>query len=83
MNLGTSSPQGCRVGSRAHGRPRRDPVSGTLPGGTPYAASDPHLLLWVHGAEVDNFLTAHLAYGRHALDHLEYGMSPISTRTSD
>jgi uncharacterized protein (DUF2236 family) len=58
-------------------------VSGTMPGGTPYAASDPHLLLWAHVAEVDGFLTGHQLYGRHPLDHLEYGMSPISKRTSD
>ena len=46
-----------------HGR-----VSGTMPDGTPYAASDPHLLGWVHVAEVDSFLRAHTAYGRHPLD---------------
>src|SRR3990170_2901596 len=28
-------------------------VTGTLPDGTPYAASDPHLLKWVHIAEID------------------------------
>jgi len=45
-----------------------DRVSGTMPDGTPYAASDPHLLGWVHVAEVDSFLRAHTAYGRHPLD---------------
>ena len=45
-----------------------DRVSGTLPDGTSYAASDPHLLLWVHVAEVDSFLTAHQAYGKPPLD---------------
>ena len=45
-----------------------DRVSGTLPDGTPYAASDPHLLLWVHVAEVDSFLTAHQVYGKRPLD---------------
>lgn len=39
-------------------------VVGTLPDGTPYAASDPHLLAWVHAAEIDSFLRAHDAYGR-------------------
>ena len=34
-------------------------VTGTMPDGTPYAASDPHLLAWVHVAEVDSFLRAH------------------------
>ena len=43
-------------------------VSGTMDDGTPYAASDPHLLLWVHVAEIDSFLRAHQAYGRHPLD---------------
>ncbi len=43
-------------------------VTGTLPDGTPYAASDPHLLRWVHVAEVDSFLRAHTIYGRTPLD---------------
>lgn len=38
-------------------------VTGTMPDGTPYAASDPHLLRWVHVAEVDSFLRAHTVYG--------------------
>ena len=45
-----------------------DRVTGTLPDGTPYAASDPHLLLWVHVAEVDSFLAAHQVYGKRPLD---------------
>src|SRR4051794_11720906 len=48
-----------------------DRITGTMPDGTPYAASDPHLLLWVHVAEVDSFLTAHQAYGKHPLDRAE------------
>ena len=43
-------------------------ISGTLPDGTEYSASDPHLLAWVHAAEVDSFLGAHQAYGQHPLD---------------
>ncbi|MGL5809313.1 MAG: oxygenase MpaB family protein [Nocardioides sp.] len=43
-------------------------VTGTLPDGTPYAASDPHLLAWIHAAEVDSFLCAHQAFGAHPLD---------------
>jgi uncharacterized protein (DUF2236 family) len=38
-------------------------VVGVLDDGTPYAASDPHLLGWVHVAEVDSFLRAHTVYG--------------------
>jgi uncharacterized protein (DUF2236 family) len=48
-----------------------DRVTGTAPDGTPYIASDPHLLLWVHVAEVDSFLLAHQTYGRHPLDAAE------------
>lgn len=35
--------------------------------GRPYRADDPHLLLWVHAAEVDSFLRAHQAFGERAL----------------
>jgi uncharacterized protein (DUF2236 family) len=42
-------------------------VVGTLEDGTPYAASDPHLLGWVHIAEVDSFLRAHTVYGKDPL----------------
>lgn len=45
-----------------------DRVTGTMPDGTPYAASDPHLLRWVHVAEVDSFLLAHQVYGKQPLD---------------
>ncbi|KGN31510.1 hypothetical protein N802_03845 [Knoellia sinensis KCTC 19936] len=43
-------------------------VTGTMPDGTPYAASDPHLLMWVHVAEIDSFLLAHSVYGAEPLD---------------
>ncbi len=43
-------------------------VRGTADDGRPYAASDPHLLRWVHVAEVDSFLGAHQAHGRRPLD---------------
>ncbi len=43
-------------------------VTGTLDDGTPYAASDPHLLEWVHVAEVESFLLAHQVYGAQPLD---------------
>jgi uncharacterized protein (DUF2236 family) len=45
-----------------------DRVHGLAPDGRPYAASDPHLLRWVHLAEVDSFLLAHTTYGHHPLD---------------
>ena len=43
-------------------------VIGVAPDGRPYAAGDPHLLEWVHIAEVDSFLLAHQLYGAHPLD---------------
>jgi uncharacterized protein (DUF2236 family) len=43
-------------------------VRGTAPDGRRYHASDPHLLEWVHIAEVDSFLLAHQFYGAAPLD---------------
>ena len=43
-------------------------VTGTARDGRTYSASDPHLLRWVHIAEVDSFLSAHQRYGRRPLD---------------
>ena len=43
-------------------------ITGTAPDGRPYAASDPHLLTWVHIAEADSFLRAHARFGAHPLD---------------
>jgi uncharacterized protein (DUF2236 family) len=43
-------------------------VRGTAPDGRPYSADDPHLLKWVHLAEVDSFLLAHRRYGASPLD---------------
>ena len=45
-----------------------DRITGTTADGTPYAATDPHLLLWVHVAEIDSFLVAHQTYGAAPLD---------------
>ena len=42
-------------------------VRGTTPDGTPYSADDPHLLMWVHVAEVESFLRAFQAFGDGAL----------------
>jgi uncharacterized protein (DUF2236 family) len=38
-------------------------VTGKAPDGRPYRASDPHLLTWVHVAEVHAFLRAYEEYG--------------------
>src|SRR5215813_8150590 len=43
-------------------------VTGIAPDGRPYAASDPHLLTWVHIAEADSFLRAHSRFGTQPLD---------------
>jgi len=43
-------------------------VRGVAPDGRPYSASDPHLLEWVHIAEVDSFLRAHTRFGAQPLD---------------
>ena len=43
-------------------------VTGVAPDGRPYAASDPHLLTWVHIAEADSFLRAHTRFGSQPLD---------------
>jgi uncharacterized protein (DUF2236 family) len=43
-------------------------VVGTMPDGTSYAATDPHLLEWVHIAEIDSFLRSHQLYGARPLD---------------
>lgn len=39
-------------------------VNGTDSDGTPYAASDPELLTWVHVAECSSFMASHLRYRR-------------------
>lgn len=39
-------------------------ISGTDVDGTPYAASDPDLLTWVHVAECSSFMASHLRYRR-------------------
>jgi len=46
-------------------------VRGTSPDGVKYRASDPHLLKWVHVAEVDSFLAAHQMYGVQPLNAAE------------
>jgi uncharacterized protein (DUF2236 family) len=46
-------------------------VKGTTPDGRPYTADDPHLLMWVHVAEVDSFLAAFQAFGAGRLSSAE------------
>jgi uncharacterized protein (DUF2236 family) len=47
-------------------------VHGTASDGRPYSASDPHLLRWVHVAELDSFIAAHRAYGAEKLSETTY-----------
>jgi uncharacterized protein (DUF2236 family) len=42
-------------------------VRGVAADGRAYSANDPHLLRWVHLAEIDSFLTAHDRYGAEPL----------------
>ncbi|WP_318212465.1 oxygenase MpaB family protein [Streptomyces sp. SJL17-1] len=51
-----------------HVREVHERIRGTTAGGEPYHAADPHLLCWVHVAEVDSFLRAHQRFGAHPLD---------------
>lgn len=46
-------------------------VTGTTPAGRPYAASDPHLLGWVHAAQVDSFVATFQAFGHRRLSEPE------------
>lgn len=50
-----------RAIARVRGVHRR--IRGTTADGHAYAADDPHLLRWVHLAEVDSFLAAYQRYG--------------------
>jgi uncharacterized protein (DUF2236 family) len=46
-------------------------VRGNAPDGRAYAASDPHLLKWVHVTETDSFLRAHQRYAAAPLTAVE------------
>jgi uncharacterized protein (DUF2236 family) len=48
-----------------------DRIDGIAPDGRRYRASDPHLLTWVHVAEIDSFLLAHQLYGQDRLTAAE------------
>ena len=46
-------------------------VKGTTSTGRPYRADDPHLLGWIHAAEVDSFLTTYRVFGAEPLDETD------------
>jgi uncharacterized protein (DUF2236 family) len=54
-----------RAVDRVHRVHRR--VVGEASDGRPYSANDPHLLEWVHIAELDSFMAAHDRYGERPL----------------
>ncbi len=58
----TQAERAVQVVHRVHRR-----VVGTTRDGEAYAANDPHLLGWVHLAELDSFLAAHDRFGEHPL----------------
>jgi uncharacterized protein (DUF2236 family) len=58
--------EACATVRRVHRR-----VHGVAPDGRPYDANDPHLLTWVHIAEVDSFLAAYQCFGAEALTPVE------------
>ncbi|MCB0995856.1 MAG: DUF2236 domain-containing protein [Acidimicrobiales bacterium] len=46
-------------------------VRGVAPDGRPYAATDPHLIAWIHVTEVDSFLAAHQRFGAQPLSPVD------------
>lgn len=76
----TESERAIAMVKRVHER-----VTGLASDGRPYRANDPHLLKWVHIAEVDSFVAAHRAFGEtplsdHEYDHYVADMAVIAER---
>lgn len=55
----------------AHVRAIHNRIKGTTSDGTNYHASDPHLLRWVHIAEIHSFLTTHQRFGPTPLNNAD------------
>ncbi|MFB9903117.1 oxygenase MpaB family protein [Allokutzneria oryzae] len=55
----------------AHVRSVHERIRGKAPDGRPYRASDPHLLGWVHAAEIDSFLRCYQRFGPKPLSDKE------------
>lgn len=58
-------------------------IHGVADDGVPYDANDPHLLLWVHCAEISMFLTSYRRFGAHFLsddeaDRYVREMAPVA-----
>lgn len=59
----TFAPTEVALAAIEHVRHVHNFVHGYAPDGRSYSANDPHLLAWVHAAEVDSFLRAYQRYG--------------------
>ena len=62
----TDAERSIRIVRAIHGR-----VRGTTPSGREYRADDPHLLGWIHAAEVDSFLSTYRVFGAEPLDEAD------------
>jgi uncharacterized protein (DUF2236 family) len=81
----------------AHVRAIHERIQGVQPGGTPYSATDPRLLAWVHATETVSFLDAWIQYAEPRMtladqDHYfaemariatALGAEPVPTRRAD
>jgi uncharacterized protein (DUF2236 family) len=63
VGVTTFGPRDDALEAIARVRRIHDRVVGIAPDGRSYAATDPHLLAWVHVTEVDSFLVAYQRYG--------------------
>jgi uncharacterized protein (DUF2236 family) len=63
----TYGERGSAEAAIAHVRRVHEHIHGALPDGTPYSASDPKLLAWVHACEAIGFLEAWIRYGEPAM----------------
>lgn len=59
----TFGPEPMALAAVARVRAIHERVRGRAPDGRAYAASDPHLLGWVHAAEADSFLASYRRFG--------------------
>ncbi|MFW2831089.1 oxygenase MpaB family protein [Sphingomonas sp. ID0503] len=70
--LTTYGPRADAEQAIARVRSVHDRISGVLPDGTPYRATDPHLLAWVHVTEAWSFSQAWQRYGNRPLTAAEF-----------
>jgi uncharacterized protein (DUF2236 family) len=63
ISITTYASRGEAEAAIAHVRAIHENIRGTQPDGTPYSATDPRLLAWVHATETVSFLDAWIQYG--------------------